>query len=56
MNWESIGGRGPQFESAAEREWDMLTGADIATVAGRRDVLLGRLQERYGYAIERVVR
>lgn len=36
------------------REWGKLTNGDIAAIQGDREVLLGRLQERYGHTREEV--
>ena len=34
--------------------WGRLTNDDLETIAGRRDQLEGKIQERYGYAKDKV--
>ena len=52
MNWEMIRGRWKELRGSARSEWGKLTDDDLDIVAGKRDILLGRLQARYGYAKE----
>ncbi len=42
-----------QLKGAAKTQWDRLTDEDIARVRGDVEQLIGRVQERYGYASER---
>lgn len=49
MNWEQIRGNWKQFRGAAKVRWGKLTDDDMAALEGRRDQLVGKLQERYGY-------
>jgi uncharacterized protein YjbJ (UPF0337 family) len=50
MNWDRIEGNWKQFKGAARERWGQLTDDDVDVVAGRRDQLAGRIQERYGVA------
>jgi uncharacterized protein YjbJ (UPF0337 family) len=50
MNWDQISGNWKKFEGSAKVRWGKLTDDDVAVVQGRRDQLVGKLQERYGYA------
>ena len=50
MNWDQIAGDWKQFTGKAKEKWGKLTDNDLTTVAGKRDQLLGILQEKYGYA------
>jgi uncharacterized protein YjbJ (UPF0337 family) len=52
MNWDRIEGRWKQLQGRAKSQWGELTDDDLAVVAGRRDMLAGKLQERYGLAKE----
>ena len=52
MNWEQIRGNWKQFRGAAKTRWGKLTDDDMTAMEGRRDQLVGRLQERYGYVKE----
>jgi uncharacterized protein YjbJ (UPF0337 family) len=50
MNWDRIEGNWKQITGKAREKWGKLTDSDFEAVAGRRDQLVGRIQERYGIA------
>lgn len=50
MNWDQIKGNWKQFEGKVKAKWGKLTDDDLTMIAGKRDELAGKLQERYGYA------
>jgi uncharacterized protein YjbJ (UPF0337 family) len=50
MNWDQIEGNWKQFMGHAREKWGKLTDSDFETAAGRKDQLVGRIQERYGIA------
>lgn len=50
MNWDIIGGKWKQTAGVVKTKWGKLTDDDLKAVAGKRDQLLGKLQERYGLA------
>ncbi len=50
MNWDRIEGNWKQFKGSAKEKWGKLTDSDLDVVAGKRDQLVGRIQERYGIA------
>jgi len=52
MNWEQIAGNWKQFTGKVKEKWGKLTDDDLTAVAGKRDQLAGRLQQRYGYEKE----
>jgi uncharacterized protein YjbJ (UPF0337 family) len=52
VNWDRIEGGWTQLVGRAKAQWGQLTDDDMAVVAGRRDQLAGRIQERYGVAKE----
>lgn len=52
MNWQRVEGNWKQFAGKAKESWGKLTDDDIAVVDGKREQLLGRIQERYGVAKE----
>lgn len=52
MNWDRIQGNWKQVTGQAKAEWGKLTDDDLRVVAGRRDELAGKIQERYGVAKE----
>lgn len=49
MNWEQIEGKWKELKGQARSKWGKLTDDDLENVAGKKDQLLGRLQQRYGY-------
>ena len=53
MNWDRIEGNWKQFEGNAVQQWGKLTGDQLEVIAGRRDLLLGRIQELYGISRKR---
>jgi len=48
MNWDRIEGNWKQFKGNAMQQWGKLTDDHLDVIAGKRDVLLGRIQELYG--------
>ena len=50
MNWETIQGNWKQVTGKAKEQWGKLTDDDMDVIAGRRDQLAGKIQERYGIA------
>ncbi len=52
MNWDRIQGDWKQLTGRAKEQWGKLTDDDLSVVAGRRDQLAGKIQERYGVAKE----
>lgn len=52
MNWEQIEGKWKQMQGSIKQQWGKLTDDDLEVIAGHRDKLIGKLQERYGLAKE----
>ena len=50
MNWDKVEGNWKQMKGAVKEKWGKLTDDDLTVAAGKRDALVGRLQERYGVA------
>ena len=50
MNGDRIEGNWTQVTGRAKVQWGKLTDDDLDVVAGRRDLLAGKIQERYGIA------
>jgi uncharacterized protein YjbJ (UPF0337 family) len=48
MNWDRIEGNWKQFTGKIREKWGKLTDDDLTAVAGKKDQLVGRIQERYG--------
>ena len=50
MNKDEIGGNWKQFKGKAKEKCVKLTDDDMTVIEGKRDQLVGRIQEGYGYA------
>jgi len=50
MNWDRIEGNWKQLSGKVRQQWGKLTDDDFDVIAGKRDKLIGTLQERYGWA------
>lgn len=48
--WDRIEGSWKQMSGKAKEQWGKLTDDDLTIIAGKRDQLAGKIQERYGYA------
>lgn len=48
MTWDQIEGNWKQFKGKVKETWGDLTDDELDQIAGKRDVLLGKIQERYG--------
>jgi len=53
MNEDRIGGNWKQFKGKVKEKWGDLTDDDMTVVEGKRDQLVGKIQERYGYEKDR---
>ena len=52
MNWDQITGQWRQVKGQVRAKWAKLTDDDLEAIGGRKDELIGRLQERYGHKKE----
>jgi uncharacterized protein YjbJ (UPF0337 family) len=52
VNWNQLEGKWKQARGSAKQQWGKLTDDDLTMINGSRDKLVGKLQERYGYAQE----
>jgi uncharacterized protein YjbJ (UPF0337 family) len=48
MNWDRIEGNWKQFTGKIKQQWGKLSDSDIDVIAGKRDELVGKIQEQYG--------
>ncbi|HEX6318155.1 MAG TPA: CsbD family protein [Burkholderiales bacterium] len=48
MNWDRIEGNWNQYKGSAKQQWGKLTDDQLEVVSGKRDVLVGKIQEAYG--------
>ncbi len=56
MDWERLGGNWKQFKGRLRERWGELTDDELNIAAGRREQLIGRIQERYGVTAEEAER
>jgi uncharacterized protein YjbJ (UPF0337 family) len=56
MNQDTMKGGLTQLKGHMRVKWGKLTDDDLEQIAGKKDVLVGKLQERYGHAKEQADR
>jgi uncharacterized protein YjbJ (UPF0337 family) len=54
MNWDQVTGRWGEIKGRVREQWGKLTDDDLDVIAGRRDQLVGLLQQRYGATREAI--
>jgi uncharacterized protein YjbJ (UPF0337 family) len=52
MNWERYKANWTQLRGRIRMQWGRLTDDQLEVIEGRRDLLLGKLQETYGVTEE----
>ena len=50
MNWDQIEGRWKELKGSVKERWGKLTDDDLNVIGGKKDQLVGHIQERYGIA------
>lgn len=53
MNDDILKGMWKQIRGKSKEWWGRLTEDDLDVIDGKRDLLIGKLQERYGYDLDR---
>jgi uncharacterized protein YjbJ (UPF0337 family) len=56
MNADTLKGQWHQVKGEIKSQWGKLTDSDLDQVAGQSEKLIGKIQERYGYARDRAER
>ena len=56
MNWDPVKGSWKQFKGQVKERWGKLTDDDLKVIEGKKDQLVGKIQERYGYSKEQAER
>ena len=56
MNWDRIEGNWKQLKAKVRQQWAELTDDDFDRIGGRKDELVGKLQERKGIARDQAER
>jgi uncharacterized protein YjbJ (UPF0337 family) len=52
MNWDRIAGNWKQAKGKMKEQWGKLTDDDLDNIAGKRDELVGKIQNAYGIGKE----
>jgi uncharacterized protein YjbJ (UPF0337 family) len=52
MNWQEVQGKWKEYSGKARERWGRLSDDDLEKIAGKRDQLIGKLQQSYGIAKE----
>ncbi|MDD5322475.1 MAG: CsbD family protein [Methylococcales bacterium] len=50
MSWNKVEGNWNQFKGKVKEKWGELTDDELDQIAGKRDILIGKIQEKYGIA------
>ena len=53
MNADTLKGQWHQVKGEIKTQWGKLTDSDLDQISGQSEKLIGKLQERYGYAKDR---
>lgn len=56
MNWDQLEGKWKQIKGSVKTRWGKLTDDDLDVIGGKKDQLVGRIQERYGIKKEEAQR
>ena len=56
MNWDRVEGNWKQFKGKARQKWGDLTDDELERVGGRKDEMVGLIQEKYGITREEAQR
>ena len=56
MNSDVFEGKWKQLKGSVKQKWGKLTDDDVSSLSGKKDELVGKLQERYGYTREQAMR
>jgi uncharacterized protein YjbJ (UPF0337 family) len=52
MNWDQVEGKWKQYKGKMKEKWGKLTDDDLDVIDGRRQLLVGKIQEYYGTSRE----
>jgi uncharacterized protein YjbJ (UPF0337 family) len=48
MNWDTMEGQWHQVKGAVKAKWAKITDSDLSLLNGKKEEVLGKIQERYG--------
>ncbi|MFC7369388.1 MULTISPECIES: CsbD family protein [Vreelandella] len=56
MNWDQIEGNWKEMKGKARASWGELTDDELTQIGGKKDQLVGKVQQKYGVAREEAER
>jgi uncharacterized protein YjbJ (UPF0337 family) len=56
MNRDTLKGQWTQLKGQVRKQWGKLTEDEVDQIQGDAEILMGKLQERYGYSREQAQR
>ena len=56
MNRDTLKGQWTQLKGQVRKQWGKLTDDEVDQIQGDTEILMGKLQERYGYSREQAQR
>jgi len=56
MNRDTLKGQWTQLKGQVRKQWGKLTDDEVDQIQGDAEILMGKLQERYGYSREQAQR
>lgn len=56
MNSDQFEGKWKQLKGTVKQRWAKLTDDDVTMMSGKKDELIGKLQERYGITREQAMK
>ena len=56
MNSDQFEGKWKQLKGSVKQQWGKLTDDDVSVLSGKKDELVGKLQERYGITKEQALK
>lgn len=56
MNWDEVEGKWKQVRGLVKEKWGKLTDDDLDVMTGKKEQLIGKVQERYGITKEEAQR
>ena len=56
MNSDQFEGKWKQLKGSLKQQWGKLTDDDVSQMSGKKDELVGKLQERYGITKEQALK
>jgi uncharacterized protein YjbJ (UPF0337 family) len=52
VDWNIVEGKWKELKGHAREKWGKLTDDELEEIGGKKDVLVAKLQQKYGYAAD----